>query len=66
MAGRKGKSRRTDNVKISSGVCDGEIETEGKAEIILKAEMKQERQEGVCANNGNRASDSVTQGETFV
>lgn len=32
----KGKSRRTDDVKISSGVCDSAIETE----IILKAEKR--------------------------
>lgn len=42
MAGRrrKGKSRRTDDVKISSGVCDREIETGREGEIVLKAETR--------------------------
>lgn len=35
---RKGKSRGTDDVKISSTVCDREIETAREGEIVLKAE----------------------------
>lgn len=38
---RKGKSRRTDDVKISSRVCDREIETAREGEIVLKAETKE-------------------------
>lgn len=38
---RKGKSRRTDDVKISSRVCDREIETAREGEIVLKAETTQ-------------------------
>lgn len=34
------KSRRTDDVKISSRVCDGEIEMEREGEIVLKAENR--------------------------
>lgn len=35
---RKGKSRGTGDVKISSTVCDREIETAREGEIVLKAE----------------------------
>ncbi len=40
---RKGKSKRTDDVKISSGVCDRAIETEREGEIVWKAETRQRR-----------------------
>ena len=65
---RKGKSRRTDDVKISSRVCDREIETAREGEIFLKAETTQpeRKREGGGGGDGKKASDSATKGETFV
>lgn len=58
-------------------MCDRAIETEGEAEIVLKAETRRREcseraKECVCVcvlrgvGGGNKASDSATQGETFV
>lgn len=47
-------------------MCDGEIETEGEAEIVLKAETRHRECSERDGGGGNKASDSATQGETFV
>lgn len=49
-------------------MCDREIETAREGEIVLKAETTQpeRKREGWVGGGGNKASDSATQGETFV
>lgn len=65
------RGRKTDDVKRSSRVCDGEIEMEREGEIVLKAENRkcsetEKDKGGRKKGSGNKVSDSVTRGEIFV